>query len=113
MIRIVARNGSQTIPEGTNRVVIGKEKGILRLKWKNIENLNERYAELKQDDKGKWEITILDPKQHIKVRGDTLQQSTFIALANIRDLKNSGDLIEIAGTIFKIAEEVEETGLTV
>ncbi len=124
MIKLLKIDGGKgfffPIPEEVNRVVIGKENGELRLKWERTENLNEQYAELKQADAGKWEIKILNPTKGIKVRGDILQRSTVIALANMRNLNKTGDLVEIPDEInFKLVEEeaglttAEETGLTI
>ena len=113
MIRIVTTKGADIIPEGVKRVVIGKQDGDLRLKWGRIENLSEQYAELIETAEGKWEIKVLDPAKKITVRGDILQRNTFIALANLEDLKNSGDLVEILGEVkFKLVQQEEETGLT-
>ncbi len=117
MIKLLKIDGNRgyffPIPEEVKKVVIGKEGDELRLKWTNLETLSKKYAELAQGASGKWEIEILNSTKEIMVRGDMLQRSTVIALANMGDLKNSGDLVEIVGEItFKLVEEIEETGLT-
>lgn len=110
MIKLLKIDGNRgyffSVPQGTNRVVIGKQGDELRLKWTNLEALTEPYAELIETTPGNWELKTLNPPNGIYIRGDLLQRNTIIALANMRNLEGSGDLVEIRDQLtFKLVEE--------